>query len=97
MTYKPPIPLEIPEIRKLCVTFPTVQYLEEKKSFVYEKEFPNFREAFAFLTKVALISEKLDHHAEIWNVYNRVRLVWNTHEIQSLSDRDRAWTEALFG
>ncbi|MEZ4814274.1 MAG: 4a-hydroxytetrahydrobiopterin dehydratase, partial [Bdellovibrionota bacterium] len=44
--------------------------------------FTDFREAFAFLTRAALIAEKLDHHPEIWNVYNKVTLKLSTHETE---------------
>ena len=42
--------------------------------------FNDFAEAFSFLTAVALVAEKLDHHPEIWNVYNRVTLKLSTHD-----------------
>ena len=42
--------------------------------------FKDFAEAFSFLTYVALVAEKLDHHPEIWNVYNRVTLKLSTHD-----------------
>lgn len=42
--------------------------------------FKDFKEAFAFLTKTALIAESLDHHPEIWNVYNKVSLKLSTHD-----------------
>lgn len=42
--------------------------------------FADFREAFAFLTRVAFEAEALDHHPEITNVYHRVRLALNTHD-----------------
>lgn len=44
--------------------------------------FTDFKEAFAFLTRAALIAEKLDHHPEIWNVYNKVTLKLSTHETE---------------
>ncbi len=43
-------------------------------------KFGNFREAMAFLLHVAFISETMDHHAEIYNVYNTVKLELNTHD-----------------
>jgi len=45
-----------------------------------EYVFKNFLEAFSFLTKVALIAEQLNHHPEIWNVYNKVSLKLSTHD-----------------
>lgn len=50
--------------------------------------FANFEEAFAFLTRVALITEALDHHAEIWNVYNQVKLTFSTHDAGGLTHKD---------
>lgn len=43
-------------------------------------EFTDFKAAFAFLTKAALIAESLNHHPEIWNVYNKVSLKLSTHD-----------------
>ena len=43
-------------------------------------EFGDFSEAFAFLTRVAILSEKHNHHAELFNIYNRVTIAMNTHD-----------------
>ncbi|NJK60348.1 MAG: 4a-hydroxytetrahydrobiopterin dehydratase [Oscillatoriales cyanobacterium SM2_1_8] len=53
-----------------------------------ECTFPDFVAAFGFLTQVAIASEKMDHHAEIFNVYNRVHLDLTTHDAGGLSARD---------
>lgn len=53
-------------------------------------EFKDFTEAFGFLTKVAILAEKADHHPEIFNVYNRVELVLTTHDADGLSVKDFA-------
>lgn len=50
--------------------------------------FKNFREAFAFMTEVALEAEKLDHHPEWTNVYKRVDIVLATHSVGGLSELD---------
>lgn len=42
--------------------------------------FPDFTAAFAFMTRVALIAEKMDHHPDWTNVYNRVEIRLNTHD-----------------
>ena len=52
--------------------------------------FKDFTEAFGFLTKVAILAEKADHHPEIFNVYNRVELVLTTHDAGGLSVKDFA-------
>jgi len=51
-------------------------------------KFKDFNEAFAFMTRVALRAEKMDHHPEWFNVYNRVDITLATHECGGLSERD---------
>jgi 4a-hydroxytetrahydrobiopterin dehydratase len=65
---------------------------EEKDNKLYKKfEFKNFSEAFAFMTRVALAAEKMDHHPLWTNVYNKVEIWLNTHDagdIVTNKDRD---------
>jgi 4a-hydroxytetrahydrobiopterin dehydratase len=51
-------------------------------------QFPDFVSAFAFMTKVALWAEKLDHHPEWFNVYNRVVIDLTTHDAGGISQKD---------
>src|SRR5271156_1636364 len=62
-----------------------------RKSF----HFSNFSEAWGFLSRVALIAEKMDHHPEIFNVYNRVELILSTHDVEGLSERDVRLAQAV--
>lgn len=55
-----------------------------KRSFT----FANFVEAFGFMTRVAILAEKADHHPEWFNVYSRVEITLTTHDAGGLSQRD---------
>lgn len=64
---------------------------EEKNNTLYRKfEFKDFSEAFAFMTRVALAAEKMDHHPAWTNVYNKVEISLSTHDAGDIvTERDR--------
>ena len=51
-------------------------------------QFKDFSEAFAFMTRVALLAETMQHHPNWSNVYNRVSIELTTHDLGGLSDLD---------
>nr|WP_268907125.1 4a-hydroxytetrahydrobiopterin dehydratase [Collimonas silvisoli] len=51
-------------------------------------KFADFNAAFGFMTQVALLAEKMDHHPEWSNVYNRVEVVLTTHDANGVTDLD---------
>ena len=59
--------------------------------------FADFNEAFGFMTRVALHADKVDHHPEWFNVYNRVDITLTTHDADGLSERDAAMAAAIDG
>lgn len=58
-------------------------------------KFKDFNTAFAFMTRVALKAERMDHHPEWFNVYNRLDVTLSTHECGGLSERDVALAEFI--
>ncbi len=51
-------------------------------------EFDDFVQAFGFMTRVAMEAEKMNHHPEWFNVYNRVKIDLVTHDVDGISDYD---------
>ncbi len=59
-------------------------------------EFKDFSEAFAFMTRVALAAEKMNHHPEWKNVYNRVEISLSTHDADNkVTDKDRKLADRI--
>lgn len=50
--------------------------------------FKDFNEAFGFMTRVAIKADKMDHHPEWFNVYNKVQITLSTHDVGGLSHKD---------
>jgi 4a-hydroxytetrahydrobiopterin dehydratase len=57
--------------------------------------FKDFNEAFGFMTRAALVAEKMDHHPEWFNVYKNVEVTLSTHDAGGLTDLDLKLAEAM--
>lgn len=64
------------------------QYDADAKGIRRSFRFSDFAAAFGFMTHVAILAEKADHHPEWFNVYNRVDILLTTHDAGGLSQRD---------
>ncbi len=74
------------EIATRLATLPTWQLRDGK---LYRRiKFTDFLQAFAFMTRVALLAEKHDHHPEWFNVYNTLEIWLTTHAVSGISERD---------
>lgn len=58
-------------------------------------EFKDFNAAFAFMARVAMLAEKMDHHPEWFNVYNKVDVTLSTHDAGGVTDNDIAMAKAM--
>jgi len=57
--------------------------------------FANFNAAFGFMTRVALLAERMDHHPEWFNVYSKVDITLTTHDAGGITGRDTALATAI--
>ncbi|MBM5817314.1 MAG: 4a-hydroxytetrahydrobiopterin dehydratase [Cyanobacteria bacterium K_Offshore_surface_m2_239] len=74
------------EIQELAETLPAWSLVDGRLQRQFR--FADFCEAFGFMTQVALVAERLDHHPEWSNVWNRVTIALTTHDIGGLSTLD---------
>lgn len=64
-------------------------------AIVKEWQFRDFAEAMQFINRIARIAEQHNHHPELYNVYNRVRLRFSTHDAGGLTEKDFQIAEAI--
>lgn len=68
---------------------------EGGKALVRTFKFTDFSEAFGFLARVALHAEKVDHHPQFTNVWNRVDFRLTSHDAGGITERDESLAEAI--
>ncbi|MBX3679607.1 4a-hydroxytetrahydrobiopterin dehydratase [Cognatazoarcus halotolerans] len=69
--------------------------VEGRDAITRSLRFKDFNAAFGFMSRVALAAEKLDHHPEWSNVYNRVDIILSTHDAGGLTERDVMLAEMI--
>jgi len=71
--------------------------VSDKDAISKTYRFADFNAAFGFMTRVALMADKLDHHPEWFNVYDRVEVVLTTHDADGVSDLDVTMAKFMDG
>ncbi|QUL36561.1 4a-hydroxytetrahydrobiopterin dehydratase [Erythrobacter sp. JK5] len=83
------------EIKLLLKDHPEWELAREGKAINRVFQFDNFRQAWGFMTQVALIADSQDHHPEWSNVYAKVDITLTTHDADGLSQRDAVMAKAI--
>ncbi|MDF2638017.1 MAG: 4a-hydroxytetrahydrobiopterin dehydratase [Novosphingobium lindaniclasticum] len=76
------------ERAEALAALPAWHLREDGLAIVRKLKFADFNAAFGFMTRVAIQADKVDHHPEWFNVYNRVEITLTTHDASGLSRRD---------
>jgi 4a-hydroxytetrahydrobiopterin dehydratase len=69
--------------------------VEDRDAIRKSYHFSDFSEAWGFVSRIALLAEKMDHHPELFNVYNRVEIILATHDADGVSERDIRLAHAI--
>jgi len=93
MAAKPP--LSDAEIEAALGALPGWSVSRNGKAIARNFVFRDFSAAFAFMTRVALLAEKMDHHPEWSNIYGKVDVMLTTHDAGGVTRKDIAMAEAL--
>jgi len=73
-----------------------MEWIEQNNRLKRNFKFKDFSEAFAFMTRVAMVAEKMDHHPFWTNVYNTVNIELSTHDAGDVvTDKDRKLAKAI--
>jgi 4a-hydroxytetrahydrobiopterin dehydratase len=73
---------------KVLAELPGWRMVDGRDAIAKSFAFKDFNQAFAFMTRVALMAEKMDHHPEWSHVYNKVEIVLTSHDAGGVTGRD---------
>ncbi|NQW61652.1 MAG: 4a-hydroxytetrahydrobiopterin dehydratase [Deltaproteobacteria bacterium] len=85
------------QIDEALSTLPAWTLVEEGSAIRRELRFAGFDEAMVFIVALAEVARRLDHHADLYNVYDRVTLRLSTHDAGGLTERDFAFAAGAEG
>ena len=77
-----------PLLEELLATLDGWMKVKDREAIYKQFVFTDFNSAFGWMARIALAAEKMDHHPEWFNVYNRVDVTLATHDVKGLSERD---------
>jgi 4a-hydroxytetrahydrobiopterin dehydratase len=84
-------PIDPSTLRTRLLALPEWALDETQRAISRSFRFEDFAQAFGFMSQMAIVSEKMDHHPEWFNVYNRVEVRLTTHDANGLTPRDLDW------
>ena len=85
--------LDKSQLNNFILNYPS--WIVSDKTIKKEFKFENFIEAFGFLSKVALLAEKMDHHPNWQNIYNKVTIELTTHDMGGITTNDTKLAEYI--
>lgn len=83
-----PVPLDQTQLAQALAGLPAWTLLADRPAIHRRFSFKDFNAAFGFMSRVALMAEKLDHHPDWSNVYNWVDVILSTHDAQGVTELD---------
>jgi 4a-hydroxytetrahydrobiopterin dehydratase len=81
--------------REMAARLPQWRLVEGRDAIARTFTFEDFSAAFGFMTRAALAAERMNHHPEWCNVWNRVEVTLSTHDAGGLTERDLKLAEAM--
>ncbi len=91
----PKLPIE--DLKAALKRLPDWRLADGREAIVRKYQFVDFDAAFAFMTRVALLAAKMDHHPEWFNVYNKVDVTLATHDAGGVTQKDIDLAAAMDG
>ena len=89
--------LSDPDRAALLAALPAWRLEPGRDAIVREIKFDSFSAAWGCMSRIALVAERMDHHPEWSNTYNRLRIVLTSHDAGGLSSRDAEMARAIEG